>query len=73
MLQRGDQSRRLWSAWRSAADEVWQTWEEVVAAPRTARASAYDQHWMALETEQQAAGSLAAHCWAQAGLLDRAA
>jgi hypothetical protein len=62
MLRRGNEAKTSWSAWRSAADEVWQTWEEVLAAPSTARRSVYDQHLKALEDERLAADELAAHC-----------
>jgi hypothetical protein len=62
MLQRGNNAKTSWSAWRSAADELWQTWEELLAAPTTARQSAYDQHLKALEDERLAADELAAHC-----------
>lgn len=76
-LQRQDETGRLWGAWRSAADEVWATWDEVLAAPKTARPSAYDQHLKALEDERLAAGQLAARTpWAPAAVgvhLDQAA
>jgi hypothetical protein len=62
MLQMGNKAKTSWSAWRSAADEVWQTWEEVLAAPSAARRSVYDQHLKALEDERLAADELAAHC-----------
>jgi hypothetical protein len=60
MLQKANMANTPWSAWRSAADEVWQTWEEVLAAPSTARQSAYDQHLKALADERLAADELAA-------------
>jgi hypothetical protein len=68
-----DNTGGLWSAWRSASDEVWSTWDEVLAAPRTARASAYDQHLKALEAEHLAADELAADSWAVAAHLKQAA
>jgi hypothetical protein len=61
MLERGFEAGRLWTAWRLAADEVWETWREFCAAPRTARGPAYDQHMQALEDERLAAGALAGH------------
>jgi hypothetical protein len=68
MLQQADELGRMWSAWRSAADEIWATWDEVLAAPATGRPSAYDQHLEALEDERLAANDLAAHRWADASL-----
>jgi hypothetical protein len=68
-----DRTGRLWSAWRSASDEIWATWDEVLAAPVTARASAYDQHLRALDDERLAADELAADCWAQTADLHQAA
>ena len=62
MLRRGNETMTAWSAWRSAADEVWRTWEEALGAPPTARRSAYDQHLKAFEDECLAADELAAHC-----------
>jgi hypothetical protein len=58
MLQPGQ--RKLASARRSAADEVWETWSALRAAPRTARTSAYDQHLRSLQMENVAACELAA-------------
>ena len=59
---RFDRRAKAWSAWRSAADEVWATWDEVCTAPEDARRAMYDQHVKALEDERLAACELAAYC-----------
>jgi hypothetical protein len=51
---------RLSRSWRSAADEVWGTWERLCSAPPTGRPSAYEQHFRTLEAERAAADELAA-------------
>jgi hypothetical protein len=51
----------LWPAWRSAAERVWATWEEVRRAPVAGLEAAYAHHFAALRAEATCADALAIH------------
>jgi hypothetical protein len=51
--------QRRMGAWRTAADEVWRSWEQLRRAPRALRAVAYELHLDALDAEARAAAGLA--------------
>jgi hypothetical protein len=53
-------AQRRMVTWRTAADEVWRTWEEVRHAPRALRPAAYQLHLRALDAEARAASALPA-------------
>ena len=50
--------QRRMGAWRTAADEVWRSWEQLRRAPRPLRAIAYELHLDALDAEARAATGL---------------